>query len=254
MAILGYKTFEDYNSAMFNREFGLAEWLRTHGLAGWLEIATDGLEASAKQRIANEIEVHYSEAVKDQMAAGEPELSAQTTALLQLGDPQAAALNFQKSHLTESEARSMKSMEWIAAKPFCSFWALPLDIMPLLGFVLLCVYPHRIFQSRLLAIAMLVAYAGFRLIPRLLCAKPLPRKSFIKVLALSTFLTSVALGGWNALLFYTTTHDIYIGGFFGLYIVVLQTFKSHSPLRIWNKLRKMGDERNELPPRQATSI
>lgn len=242
MAILGYK-----NSSLFIRDFGLSEWLKTRGLAGWLEIATDGLEAPAKQRIAHEIEVHYAEAINDHMAAGEPELSAQLTALEELGDPQAAAVNFQKSHLTESEAKLMKGMEWTASKPFFSFWILPLDIIPLSVFVFFCVFPHQISHLRLLAVAMLVAYAGFRLIPRLLCATTLPRTSFIRRLALISLLTQVALSIWYALFIYATSHDIFVSAYFGLYILLLPNFKSNSPLRVWNKLRKMGDERNKLP-------
>src|SRR5579863_7417708 len=102
MAILGYK-----NNTVFIRDFGLTEWLKTRGLAGWLEIATDGLEAPARQRIANQIGCHYAEAIHLHLAEGEPECSAQSTALAELGDPQKAALNFRKSHLTEYEARSM---------------------------------------------------------------------------------------------------------------------------------------------------
>ena len=246
MAILGYK-----NSSLVVRDFGLAEWLNTRGLSGWLEIATDGLEAPAKQRIARENEVHYAEAVDDHMAANESEHSARTAAVLELGDPQVAALNFQKSHLTESEAKAVQSMERIAVKPFFSFWILPLDIIPLSVFVVLWVYPHQIFHLRLLAVAMLVEYAGFILIPRLLFATTLPRTSFVRGLALSTWLTQVALSSWCALFKYTINHDIYVSGFFGLYIFLLPDFKSNSPLRIWNKLRKMGDERNKLPSWQT---
>src|SRR5580658_3727668 len=134
MAILGYK---NNNRAKPIRAFGITEWLETRGLAGWLEIATDGLEASARQRIANEIGVHYAEAVSAHQATGETEHSAQATALAELGDPQEAALNFQKSHLTEFEAKSLNWMERTAGKPLFSFRALPLDVIPLVGFVLL---------------------------------------------------------------------------------------------------------------------
>jgi hypothetical protein len=132
MAILGYK-----KSTQFIRTFGMAEWLKTRGLAGWLEIATDGLEAPAKQRIANEIGAHFDEAVSAHLAAGESESSSRATALAELGDPQAAALSFNKSHLTEFEAKSMKWIEWTAAKPLFTFRSLKLDSMVLLGFALL---------------------------------------------------------------------------------------------------------------------
>jgi hypothetical protein len=245
MAMLGYK-----HSYLFTGDSGLSEWLKTRGLAGWLEIATDGLEATAKQRIAHEIEIHYAEAVNDHMAAGEPELSAQITALEELGDPQVAAVNFRKSHLTESQAKSMKSMEWTADKPFFSFWAVLLDIGPLSAFVFFCVFP--IAGSRLLAVATLVAYAGLRVVPRLLYFATLPRPSFIRGLALSVLLTEVALSCWMTLFAYTIiNHNIYVGGGRGLYMFLITNIKSNSPLRIWNKLRKMGDERNRLPSWQT---
>ena len=250
MAILGHN-----NRLRFIREFGLAEWLNTRGLAGWLEIATDKLDAPAKQRIAREIEVHYAEAVHDHMAAGEAELSAQATAMLELGDPTVAALSFQKSHLTESEAKSIKWMEWAAAKPLFSFWALLLDGIPLGGVALLLSHlhgnPRDLLDFHFFASLVLVSYAGFRLIPRLLCARTLPRTSFIKGLALSIWLTDVALVSCYALFIYTRIHNVYVGGFFGLYLVLLHTFRRNSPSRIWNKLRKMGDARNELPPWQT---
>jgi hypothetical protein len=181
MAILGYK---NNTRAHPIRAFGMAEWLETRGLAGWLEIATDGLEASAQQRIANEIGAHYADAVSAHLASGEAEHSAQAAAVADLGDPQRAALNFRKSHLTEFEAKSMKWMDRTAAKPLFSIRALPLDVIPLVGFTLIFFRARRIsrplMDSHFFAGLVIMAYIGFRLIPRLLCARTLTRNSFLR--------------------------------------------------------------------------
>jgi hypothetical protein len=251
MAILGNK-----NSTQFIRAFGLAEWLKERGLAGWLEIATDGLEAPAKQRIANEIGVHYAEAVYAHLMAGEPELSAQATALAELGDPQEAALNFKKSHLTESEAKSLKWMEWTAAKPFFSFWALALDGIPLAGIALLFSNVNRSFrllqEYHIFAGFVLLGYAGGRLIPRLLIARTQPRNSFLKELALSNLITVLALATIVALIFYMRDREKF-GAFDAVFIVYIYGSAFNPGFRIWNKLRKIVDAQHEVPPRQTTA-
>jgi len=252
MAILGCNS-----RSQSSRAFGQEEWLKTRGLAGWLELATDKLEAPARQRIAHEIGAHYAEAVGTHMADGEPDLSAQAVALAELGDPQVAALNFQKSHLTESEAKSIKGMEWTAAKPFFSLWILPLDIMPLAGFVLLYLYPQWIFHSRLVPIAVLMGYAGFRLIPHWLCTRTLPRTSFLRWLMLSNLLGGAARSLILSLFLYARYHDGFMWGFVFLYtFLVPDCFKSCSPLRLWLKLRKMGvgaEFRHGSPPDKIVS-
>ena len=254
MAILGYK---NTSTATALRAFGLSEWLDIRGLEGWLEIATDGLEVPARQRIANEIGVHYAEAVGAHLAAGEPELSAQSTALAELGDPQEAAVNFQKSHLTESEAKSLKWMERTATRPFFSFRALPLDCIPLAAVALFFYHsvnwnPQSTLDSHFLAGLALVAFLGFRLIPRLLGASIIPRNTLRRELALCYLVTFAAvflpmwlipcmqdcgiLGAPNYVLF--------------AYIYV---YKVNPGFMIWKKLRKMTDERPELPPWQTTA-
>ncbi|HEX3719213.1 MAG TPA: permease prefix domain 1-containing protein [Verrucomicrobiae bacterium] len=231
MAILG-----DKNSSLAFRDVGLTEWWKTCGLPGWLEIATNGLEAAAKQRIAQEIEAHFAEAISDHLRAGESEPSAQEMALKELGDPQVAARNFQKSHLTESDGKAIRWMEWSAAKPFFSFGML--DAIPLAGFALLWLRGRQTPYVRIAAIFLLVTYVGCRLIPRLLYTMRLSRTSFIKGVTLSAFLTDTACGICLAMFFYTLCQNIYVSGFFGLFNVLLPNLKSSSSLRIWNKLRK----------------
>jgi hypothetical protein len=248
MAILGYK---NNTRAHPIRAFGMAEWLETRGLAGWLEIATDGLEASAQQRIANEIGVHYAEAVSAHLAPGETELSAQATALADLGDPQEAALNFRKSHLTEFEAKSLNWMERTAGKPLFSIRALLLDVIPVVGLVLLLSrvrwISRPLLESHFFAGLVIVAYAGFRLIPRLLCAGNRPRYSFFRGLALSYFMTTVAITLNLALIIYMQDQN-FLSAFDAFFICFLYGYRLNPGFQIWIKLRKMGDEQKDLPP------
>jgi hypothetical protein len=248
MAILGYN-----KSSQFIRDFGLTEWLKTRGLAGWLDIATDGLEEPAKQRIANEIETHYAEAVSAHLVAGETEISAQATALAELGDPQQAAPKFRKGHLTEREAKSLNFMERAAAKPLFAFRMLPLDSIPFAAFALLFIHVRSIPVNRhslnlhYLACLVLVAYAGFRLVPRSLWAWGLPRNSFLKGIALSYLLTSLVILGPTVLFLFMHDHDLWSAFnstvYFYIYGIAL-----NPGFRIWRKLRKMSNERNDLPP------
>jgi len=253
MAILGYK---NSSTAKAVRAYGLTEWLETRGLAGWLEIATDGLEAPARQRIANEIGVHYVEAVSAHLAAGEPEHSAQATALAELGDPQKAALNFQKSHLTESESKSLKWMEWAATKPFFCFRALPIDSIPFAAAALFFYSVHwkarPFLDSHFIAGLFLVAYAGFRLIPRLLGARTMPRNTFRRALAVCYLLTYAVVVVPLWLIPIMQDRNI-LCAFDAAFIVYFYGCAFNPGFRVWNKLRKMGDERNEPPPWQTTA-
>jgi hypothetical protein len=248
MAILGYK-----NSTRFIRSFGLAEWLQTRGLAGWLEIATDGLESPARQRIANEIGTHYDEAVNAHLAAGEFEHSAQATALAELGDPQEASLSFKKSHLTEYEAKSLRWMETTAAKPLFAMRSLGLDSIPLAGFALIIWNaPHGKFDFNFLGGFLLLEYGGFRLVPRLICAKSGPRNLFRKELALSYLITYVALAFTFASIIWLQDQSVF-GVFDSALLLYGYAYALNPGLRIWNKLRKMGDECDGLPPQQTSA-
>jgi uncharacterized membrane protein len=229
MAILG-----DKNSTQAIRSVGLADWLEAHGIEGWLEIATDDLEAAAKKRITEEIEAHYSEAVSAHLTAGLTEGSAQTSALAQLGDPTVAARNFRKRHLTEAQVKAMQRMERTASKPLFSLWMLPFDVLiPLVSIFLIC--QHRFW---LVGVYALMAFVGFRLIPRSLCQSNLSHTHFIKELAFCSFLTQVALMVPYGLFLWSIDHRIFWPSAFCLEILFISNIKSNSPLRIWNKLRK----------------
>jgi hypothetical protein len=250
MAILGYN-----NTAKFIRAFGQEEWLKSRGLEGWLELATDKLEVPARERIAKEIEAHYAEAVNVHLATGESEMSAQAAALAELGDPQEASWNFQRSHLTESEAKWLQSMERAASRPLFSLRMLPVDVIPIAGLSLLCSNSRGMFYFRLAAtgIPILIAFIGFRLVPRLLWGRTFSHASFLRGLALCYFITFVALVVCGLAITAVPAYDswVLLNGAFIFYVMGY----SHNPgLRIWNKLRKLGDKRDELPPQQSSAF
>jgi hypothetical protein len=82
--------------------------LPIHSLPEWLNAATENLSAPAKERIKLEIESHFQQAMESHCAEGLTEHEAQTRALTELGNAQAAARSFRKTHLTEKEANALK--------------------------------------------------------------------------------------------------------------------------------------------------
>jgi hypothetical protein len=80
-------------------------------LTEWLEIATDGLATSGRERIAREIEAHYAAAVESHLSHGEPEPDAQANALDELGAPKKARRSFRKRHLTVLEEKRILNLQ-----------------------------------------------------------------------------------------------------------------------------------------------
>jgi hypothetical protein len=87
------------------------EWQRPiQGLDEWLCIAIDDLAPPAQERITQEIESHFHDALDAYQAEGQNEPEARTRALMDLGDPGAAQKRFRKCHLTKAEAKSLAEM------------------------------------------------------------------------------------------------------------------------------------------------
>src|SRR6266404_2508067 len=81
-------------------------WYRTsklENLSDWLAIATKGLAQAGKQRITQEIEAHFADAVEARVSQGKPEQVAKANALAELGNPTTAGKRFRKKHFTEKE-------------------------------------------------------------------------------------------------------------------------------------------------------
>lgn len=80
-------------------------------LTAWIVLATDGLVAPARERIKQEIEAHYADAVARHMTEGLPRATAEAQALDELGDINVAAKGFRKRYLTEKEEAWLQEME-----------------------------------------------------------------------------------------------------------------------------------------------
>jgi hypothetical protein len=76
-------------------------------LSEWLDTATQGLAAPGRERVTQEIEAHFAEAVEAHVTQGQPEQTAHAIALEELGDPDVSAKSFRKRHLTLEEARRL---------------------------------------------------------------------------------------------------------------------------------------------------
>jgi hypothetical protein len=79
-------------------------------LTEWIDIATCGLIAPARDRIREEVEAHFADAVEARMAGGLSVENAEVVAVHELGDARTAAWRFRKNHLTEAD---LKRLAWI---------------------------------------------------------------------------------------------------------------------------------------------
>ena len=82
----------------------------------WLEVATWNLVPSAKTRVRPEIETHYAETVQTRLALGASEATAQSAALTDLGDAQAAARRFRQEYLTTEDIAALKGTKEISLR------------------------------------------------------------------------------------------------------------------------------------------
>ncbi len=80
-------------------------------LTAWIVLATDGLVAPARERIKQEIEAHYADAVARHVTGGLPRAMAEARALDELGDIDVAAKGFRKRYLTEKEEAWLREIE-----------------------------------------------------------------------------------------------------------------------------------------------
>ncbi len=76
----------------------------------WLDTATEGLCAEAKERIGQEIGVHYGNAIDAHREEGLSEDEAYECALTALGSPSKAARAFRRTHLTEGQAEQLRNL------------------------------------------------------------------------------------------------------------------------------------------------
>jgi hypothetical protein len=246
--ILGHK-----NAVFEVRELGQDAFLEKHSLAGWLQIATEDLAATPRERIKREIESHFAEAVAANMDDGQTESSARDTALADLGDPDEAAKKFKKSHLTEAEAKWLRSMVQTAAGPLFSAPTLKYDAPFVAGSVAILYSMQWTgdITTLWLFLSLFISYAGLRLFPRVFYAN-ISAGLFRKMTGLSGGLTVMACSLITALIPYQHVsallrfiNVVYWACLFGY-------FRNHG-LRVWLKLRKRPDPWLNPPPQQPVS-
>jgi hypothetical protein len=233
----------DKNNARYLGQCDLAEWLKSHGIAGWLETATDGLADSAKERVTREIGTHYAEAVSVHMEAGFSENAAKESALAELGNPEKAARNLKKIHLTQSEAKLLRWGEEMASKPLTSFNLFLVAI--LVPGAMLALRPQGL--ACYICCAGVGTYAILRLAGYYHYKQVLQSNSFLRIQSLFSHLDFIMCIPLWVLLYVQTDHLPY-----AIIWIIFACYGSNRLFRIWNKLRKIKGEWGG-PPSQATS-
>lgn len=214
-------------------------WAEHRLFRGWLESATWGLVAPAKQRIRTEIEAHYRQAVAAHVAEGISEPRAKIAAVAELGDAVAAWKRFRRSHLTTEDVR-------LTAR----FLTLARSVWGLLGMYLLFCFvqlmnrdlvdeKHYLAPSTLLTIeilALVVVPTACFFVARRENSKRnaylifLMQSSAICVCMLCNFFSYQGLG-------YRFLVNCLVFGWILL----------RRPLRLWYKLRRAGDDWQATP-------
>ena len=218
-------------------------WAEDRLLRGWLESAATGLVAPAKQRIRTEIEAHYREAVATHVARGLSEPSAKTAAVVELGDPRAAARRFRRSHLTTEDTKRAarcltfaRSVWWLLGMYllFCFVQFMEPDLTQEKHYLA----PSAFFAIQFLTLAVIPTACFF--VARRKHSKPntcliaLMQRSAIYVYMLCIFSSYQGLG-------YRFLVNCLVFG----YIILVR------PLRLWNKLLRVGDDWQGMPPEVA---
>lgn len=233
------------------RALGLEGFLKSHGLQGWLEVATDDLADSAKSRITTEIQTHYDEAVLSHLADGETEESARSNALKELGDPRDAKERFQKTYLTVREERWLIGVESTATAPFFSFRTLDVnvDLLFPVGVCLLLV-------ERSVGILILLIFVCARVVPRMLNLRVRPRSKLITMLIFGQIFTYFVAATWYLVEMHLwrakqeTVIDILLDR---PWIYFLAYYYCTRPLRLLKKVRSSAFAGSKFAPPDPTT-
>jgi hypothetical protein len=221
-------------------------WAEDRLLRGWLETATAGLVTPAKQRIRTEIEAHYREAVAAHVAQGLSEPSAKNAALVELGEPRAAAKRFRRSHLTTKNVGAVnKARRWIGP------WGLPVAFLLFFGsqFVHRDVFQeegrHYLASTTLFAIEIIT----FIVVPTI-CFAMARRRNAGSNIRLLVLMPTISVYVWMGSMWFT----IY-GLSFSFWLLTSMCLGPGfvGTLLLWRKLREVADVWSEIPPSNAAS-
>lgn len=220
-------------------------WSEHRQFRGWLESATSGLVAPAKQRVRTEIEAHYRQAVAAHVAEGLSEPRAKIAAVAELGDPIAAWKRFRKSHLTAEDVKQAGRSLKVAR----SVWWL-------LGMYLFFYYVQFTDRdlaqgTRYLAPSALsvIEFLALVVVPTVCCfiarrKNSRPNTSWV------VFMQSSALYACMLCNFFSDDRRDYrllVNGLMFACVILIP------PLRLWRKLRRAGDDWQEMPPTKTTA-
>ena len=212
---------------------------KVESLSEWLAIATKGLAQAGKQRISQEIEAHYEEALKTHLDQGESKRVAEASALADLGDPKVAGKRFRKKHLTEKEA---KRLEWATNTGSFRSLLFLYFIFAFLCFVVLLATdsfanPERHFV--LCIVTFCLSNTIFPTIIFLMARRGLFRRS----ISLFPLMLTVSIAS-SALIFALMMNPSLR---FYSFLSTFLTVRGFSWLRLWNKVHRIGADGNEAP-------
>jgi hypothetical protein len=213
---------------------------KVESLSEWLEIATKDLVPAAKERIAQEIETHFADAVETHLKLGEQELVARFKAVAELGDAGVAGKRFRRKHLTEKEAKRLaRAQKDVGRFPWLVFTYL------MFAFFCYLVLPAADSFPKWSKLHLFLFIAG-----SVLFGAILPTIAFLIVRGhwfrrrVSSFALVQSLGcgeiAFVIALMATTRSNF-------LTFAAICILKQLSWLRIWNKVRKTRDDESGVP-------
>jgi len=212
-------------------------------LPEWLEVATKDLSITAKGRIRIEIKSHFADAVEAYLSEGATEAQARVFALADLGDAQAAAKRFRRSHLTEAESRLLEKT-WRANR---SFWTLGFQygFAMLMLFLLGCSVKWH-WTELIWPVLLSACYLTFA---TLSCMVARYDNSLSRVPQLTTL---VMLTFYSVMVIFGSYSDVLSRD--GLwYAMLITTINMVRYVRLWLKVQKVGNVWQKLPPPGATA-
>ena len=212
-------------------------------LAEWLVVATKDLSLTAKRRIRLEIKSHFADAVETYLAEGATEAQARVFALADLGDAQAAAKRFRRSHLTEAESRLLEQ----TGRANRSFWMLGVQYgfaMLMLSLVACSVKWHwaELIWPAILSVCYLTFATLSCRVAR--CNHAQSRGHQLTMLVTLTFYSVMVIFCYYA--------DVLLGD--GLWCAMLIiSINMIRYFRLWLKVQRVGNVWQKLPPPGATA-
>lgn len=211
-------------------------------LSDWLRIATWRLADSAKERIRIEIEAHYTQSVEAHRENGLSESAAHAAALVELGDPEAAAKHFRKRHLTELDtdrleksARSARSI-WNLLGAYFVFYLFTTGALPFRPIMLEHYHPLPLYLATAFLVMLALPTACF-LVARYSSVRP--NRPLLLICLLSNF-------AWLPFLFsyFITIEPTFVKAhlidncFFAILFCAVPIGRLIIYLRLWMKLSK----------------